>query len=161
MQTSHLAQADCREMWVWSVASPPWERDYPPCAQCGIIFCPKIIKPRPTIERLSSVRGDVIRHSRAFVFHFRPQIMTFQRSKNGLKPSVVWLGQSVLLRDSWSWKMRSPPWDHSWNCESHGGTVRVERSELWTSSMVSFLVVWREIDWSCHGYNTLLGYGSL
>ena len=72
------------------------------------------------------MRSGVIRVSQDFILPFRCQIVTFQHSQNGLNlmPSVVWLGQSVMLTDS-------RPWDHSWNHKSHGGTVilRVERSE--------------------------------
>ena len=31
----------CREMWVRSIASPPWGRVYPPRAQCTIFVRPK------------------------------------------------------------------------------------------------------------------------
>ena len=43
-QTSQPATEVCRDMWVWSIASPPRGRVYPPRAQCGIIVCPKIMK---------------------------------------------------------------------------------------------------------------------
>ena len=43
-QTSQPATEVCREMWVWSIASPLWGQVYPPSAQCTIIVCPKIIK---------------------------------------------------------------------------------------------------------------------
>ena len=49
-QSSQIATEVCREMWVWSIASPPRGQVYSPCAQCSIIFClknHKILSPTP------------------------------------------------------------------------------------------------------------------
>ena len=45
--------------------------------------------PCPTVERLLSVRGGMIRHSRALILLYRRQTVTYQHSQNGLKPPVV------------------------------------------------------------------------
>ena len=42
-QTSQLANKDCHEMWVWSVASLPRGWVYPTRVQYGILFYLKII----------------------------------------------------------------------------------------------------------------------
>ena len=50
VQTSQPTIEDSREMWIWSIASPPRGRGYPPRAQCSIIVRPKnheILGPAP------------------------------------------------------------------------------------------------------------------
>ena len=100
-QTSQTVNEICHEMWVWSVASPSWGRVYPLAWHAPLFSAQKSwnFRPHPTMERLLSVRGGGIQHSRTFFLPFSSQIVTFQGSQNGL-PSVVWLGQFVMLTDS-------------------------------------------------------------
>ena len=117
-QNCQLANEVWHEMWVWIVASPHWRWAYPPACNVALFSAWKScnFRPCPTVEPLFCERQHDLATS-GFILPFRHPIVTFQCSQNGLKPPVMWLGQSVMLMDSRHCKMRRPLLHHEITAE--------------------------------------------